>query len=187
MRRFFFWSMAIVLLAAAAHIVTSVFFPRLEREDTVASLMTASEVNKLTVIEDDAKLKDVLRGVPTDMAFAICPYDISEKPISISAPLPGTYWSISIFEPSGRNIYTLNDTQVGTDYFAALIMQGEAKTAAVEDTSKREGGGIVIHTKEPNGVVVIRAFIADRASRKSAHDALASTECKPALATASAG
>ncbi len=187
MRRFIFWSLAIVLLAAAAHIVTSVFFPRLEREDTVAELMSATKLNTLTVLDDEKKLKAVLRGVPTDMAFALCPYDISEKPIAISAPLPGTYWSISIFEPSGRNIYTLNDTQVGTDHFAAVIMQGEAKTAAVEDTSKREGGGIVIHTKEPNGVVVIRAFIADRASRKSAHDALASTECKPALATASAG
>lgn len=187
MRRFLFWAIAIVLLAAASHIVTSVFFPQLEREDTVATLMASSDVNQLTVIEDEAKMKDVLRGVPTDMAYAVCPYDISEKPISISAPLPGTYWSISIFEPSGRNIYTLNDTQVGTDHFAAVIMQGEAKTAAEEDASKREGGGIVIHTKETSGVVVIRAFIDDIASRKSARDALAATECKPALATASAG
>lgn len=187
MRRFMFWSLAIVLLAAAAHIVTSVFFPRLERQDTVAALMSASELNQLTVLEDEAKVKQVLRGVPTDMAFAICPYDISKKPISISAPLPGTYWSISIFEPSGRNIYTLNDTQVGTHHFAAVIIQGEAKTAAEEDTSKREGGGIVIHTTEPRGVVVIRAFVEDRASRKSAHASLAATRCKPALATATAG
>ena len=187
MRRFMFWSLAIVLLAAAAHIVTSVFFPRLEREDTVAALMSASKVNQLTVLEDEAKLKEVLRGVPADMAFAICPYDISKKPISISAPLPGTYWAVSIFEPSGRNIYTLNDTQVGTDHFAAVIIQGEAKTAAEEDTSKREGGGIVIHTNESQGVVVIRAFVQDRASRKRAHALLAETECAPALATATAG
>ena len=187
MRRFFFWTAAIVLLAAAAHIVTSVFFPRLEREDTVATLMAVSKVNTLTVLEDEAKLKDVLRGVPPDMAFAICPYDISKKPISVSAPLPGTYWAVSIFEPSGRNIYTLNDTQVGTDHFAALIIQGEAKTAAEEDTSKREGGGIVIHTTESQGVVVIRALVPDLASRKSAHAALAQTKCKPALSTATAG
>lgn len=187
MRRFLFWSMAIVLLAAAAHIVTSVFFPRLEREDTVAALMSASKTNTLTVLEDETKLKEILRGVPTDMAFAICPYDISEKPISISAPLPGTYWAVSIFEPSGRNIYTLNDTQVGTDNFAAVIIQGEAKTAAEEDTSKRQGGGIVIHTTEAQGVVVIRAFVEDRAARKSAHRALAETVCEPALATATAG
>ena len=187
MRRFIFWSLAIVLLAAAAHIVTSVFFPRLEREDTVAELMGATKLNQLTVLDDESKLKTMLRGVPSDMAFALCPYDISKTPITISAPLPGTYWSISIFEPSGRNIYTLNDTQVGTHHFAAQLIQGEAKTTAEEDTSKREGGGIVIHTKEPTGVVIIRAFVEDRASRKSAHAALAATECKPALATASAG
>ncbi len=187
MRRFLFWSMAIVLLAAAAHIVTSVFFPRLEREDTVAALMAISKPNTLMVLEDQAKVKEVLRGVPTDMAFAVCPYDISERPISISAPLPDTYWAVSIFEPSGRNIYTLNDTQVGTNNFAAVIIQGEAKTAAEEDTSKREGGGIVIHTNEPQGVVVIRAFVPDLASRKRAHALLAETECAPALATATAG
>lgn len=187
MRRFLFWGTALVLLAAAAHIVTSVFFPQLEREDTVETLMGASEVNRVTVLADEDKLKEVLRGIPTDMAYAICPYDISERPIEISAPLPGTYWSISIFEPSGRNIYTLNDTQVGTDRFAAVIMLGEAKTAAEEDTSKREGGGIVIHTKETSGVVVIRAFIEDLAARKSAQDALSASECKPALATASTG
>ncbi len=187
MRRFVFWSLAIVLLAAAAHIVTSVFFPRLEREDTVAELIGATKVNQLTVLDDEKTLRSVLRGVPTDMAFALCPYDISEKPISISAPLPGNYWAISIFEPSGRNIYTLNDSQVGTNHFAALIMRGEAKTAAEEDTSKREGGGIVIHTQETTGVVIIRAFVEDRASRKQALATLAATECKPALTTAAAG
>ena len=64
MRRFLFWSTAMVLLAAATHIVTSVFFPRLEREDTVAALMSASETNTLTVLDDETKLKEILRGVP---------------------------------------------------------------------------------------------------------------------------
>ena len=187
MRRFLFWSTAMVLLAAATHIITSVFFPRLEREDTVAALMSASETNTLTVLDDETKLKDILRGVPPDMAFAICPYDISERPIAISAPLPDTYWAVSIFEPSGRNIYTLNDTQVGTDEFAALIVQGEAKTTAEEDTSQRQGGGIVIHTTQAQGVVVIRSLVPDLASRKRAHALLAQTECKLSLTTATAG
>ena len=85
MRRFLFWSTAMVLLAAATHIVTSVFFPRLEREDTVAALMSASETNTLTVLDDETKLKDILRGVPPDMAFAIFEKTIEMgiEPISI--------------------------------------------------------------------------------------------------------
>ncbi len=187
MKRFLFWGTTVLLLAAAIHIVTAIFFPRLELEDTVESLIAAGKVNTLTLIDNRNTLDSVLPGSSNDLAIAICPYNIEAQPISISAPLPNSYWSISVFGPDGQNIYTLNDKQVGTHHFSAMVMRQTPDSVDPEGSTSRRGEGIVIRSTAETGVVIFRAFVPDRASRERANSVLSQIVCKPTLATASTG
>ena len=70
MKRFVFWGATVLLLAAAVHIVTAIFFPRMELEDTLKTLIAAGEVNTLTLIDNCKTLETVLPGSSNDLAIA---------------------------------------------------------------------------------------------------------------------
>ena len=40
---------------------------------------------------------------------AVCRFDIAEKPVRITASGLAYYWSLAIFDPSGNEIYSMND------------------------------------------------------------------------------
>ncbi len=180
MKKVLFWSTSIFLLASAVHIVTAVVMPRLEREKTLESIVSSVSSNQLTLVNSEKRDTFILQGVPPDLAIAICPFDISAAPLSITAPLPGSYWSVSIFNLEGENIYTINDKQVGTDQFSALIMREAEQIIQAEDAPQRKGEGIVIRSQTDQGIVLLRTFVPDRAALPRVEDVLAQTHCAPA-------
>ena len=110
-----------------------------------------------------------LKGIASDLAIAVCPYDVTNAALSITAPLPSAYWSISIFGMGGQNIYTINDQQVGADKFSATIV---LETDDADATAVRRGEGIVIKSKSEQGLVLLRTFVADLAASKRTQDLL---------------
>ncbi len=179
MKRLLFWGLTVLLLASAVHIVTAVVMPRLEREKTLDALVSSLKTNQITLVESKKRGGFTLKGVPPDLAVALCPFDVSSKPLAITAPLSGTYWSVSIFNLEGQNIYTINDRQVGTDQFSALIMRDTEQTQEAEDAPQRQGEGIVIRSKTDQGVVLLRTFVPDRAALRRVEGILAQTSCAP--------
>ena len=177
MRRLLFWGTTIVLLGAAVHIVTAVVVPRIERERTIEELMSAAPTNQLTVVDPKKRGDFALKGIAADLAIAICPYDVSTKALSITAPLPPAYWSISIFGLEGQNIYTINDSQVGTDKFAATIVLEKEETEEAGDSTARQGEGIVIKSKSEKGLVLLRTFVSDLAAAQRTQAVLSKTVC----------
>lgn len=177
MRRVLFWGTTVVLLAAAVHIITAVVVPRIERENTLQALVESAPLNQLTVIDAKKRGEFALRGIAEDLAFAICPYDVSKSSLTITAPLPQTYWSISIFGMEGQNIYTINDRQVGTDKFAATILHESNEVEDTDNTGSREGEGIVIKSNSEKGLVLLRMFVTDRAAAQRTRDLISKTVC----------
>ncbi len=177
MKHFLFWGMAVVLLAAAVHIITTVLLPRMKLQNTLMVLMESGKTNSLTVL-DDEKLRGELFGIASpDLAIAICPYNIEANQIFIVAPLPDTYWSISIFGSNGENIYTINNQQVGTRKFAATIIHKQSEPQGSDNTVPRRRDGIIISSPDETGVVLIRALVPDLASRERINSFLAQTTC----------
>ena len=177
MKKILFWSVSILLLASAVHIITAVVMPRLEREKTLNALVSSMKSNQLTLVTGKNRENFILSGVPSDLAIALCPFDISSAPLAITAPLPGSYWSVSIFNLAGENIYTINDKQVGTNQFSALIMGEADQTIEAEDSSKRKGEGIVIRSQTDQGIVLLRTFVPDGAALRRVEEVLAQTSC----------
>ena len=118
--------------------------------------------------------KFALKGIASDLAIAVCPFDVSKTALTITAPLPQAYWSISIFGMEGQNIYTINDQQVGTNKFAATIVLDDEST---DESTVRRGEGIVIKSKSERGLVLLRTFVTDLAASKRAQDLLSKTVC----------
>lgn len=177
MKSLFFWTFFAILLAIGVHIATVVYLPRTAAKENLQKLMSAGQVNKLTLLDSQAKVQKYLGKYGYNMAYAVCPYNVGRGPISISAKMPDSYWSMTVYGDDGQNLYGLNDKQVGADTFFADL---KFDTKAGVSINEAKGSGqerIVIRSPYKRGVIIFRGFVKDDAAREKILNIIASTKC----------
>ncbi|MGI9374055.1 MAG: DUF1254 domain-containing protein [Hyphomicrobiales bacterium] len=184
MKKFLFWVFVTLLLAVAVHISTVFMVPRLEGGARVTKAMSGGDLNRLTVLTSEKDAQSILGIANPDLVYAVCPFDITQRPIFISAQVPGRYWSMSVYGEDGSTLYTLNDKQAGVQSFTAeLRLNGQnsiVPTQAVQGNSE----SLVIQSAFERGVVVFRAFAGESAQRQRAREQLSQTRCTTNRASA---
>ncbi|MGF7160283.1 putative membrane protein [Rhodoligotrophos appendicifer] len=194
MGRFAFWCIAVLLLAATTHLAVVLFTPGISMESIIGRVFTTAPLNSMVVLEADAT-PTILREANPDLVYAVCPYDISVQPLSISTKIPEFYWSISIYSDRGDNVYTLNDQQAGVSALdfrlelepptldlTQLVASDEEEEATKEAAVAAADNIVHLETPTERGVVLLRAFLPDPAYRSRVTAALQASSCAPAAA-----
>ena len=96
----------------------------------------------------------VVRPSP-DLAYSSCPYDLSNGPVAIdTAPVPGRYSSLSIFDAATDVIFVRNDIEAGgRPYRIIVAREGQAVPAGAE----------TVRTNHDKGIALIRLLLKDPA------------------------
>jgi len=79
MKRFIFWSIILILLSSAAHIVSAVLMPRMELADTMETLTNTGKINTFSVFEINEMKARLFQNAPPDLAITIFPYNIEDN------------------------------------------------------------------------------------------------------------
>lgn len=173
MRRLLYWGLATVLLAAVVHLFVVIFVPGVDSGQKMAQLEAAGEINVLHRVAVSGEKATLLTEASPDIAYAFCKFDISSKPLLVEGSIPPSYWSVSFYSNTGENIYTLNDRQAGTDKIRLLVVRS---TRQFDDASRPENT-IIVHTPTTSGLVLFRAFVADRSMTPSIDKYLDTSRC----------
>lgn len=184
MRGWLFWIFATILLMVCVHLGTVLLSPRLEGSQRVQVAMNAGELNRLSVLESPQKVYDVLGEVNRDMVYAICPFDVTQRPITITARVPDRYWSMAVYGEDGTSLYTLNDKQVGVDSFFAELKLDTEGVASPDEAAQRDGESLTIRSPFERGIIIFRSFAADGAERDRVRTDLLQTQCSTNRPTA---
>jgi uncharacterized membrane protein len=177
MRGTVFWIVATILLATVAHLCVVLFAPMVDVGRRMAAFQTSAPVNTLRKVPPVGPGRSILVEPSPDISYAFCRFDISALPLKVSAPIPDSYWSVSIYSDTGENLYTINDAQTGVRRLELVI--------ADSSKSQPEGGGIVdlqedaIHYSSPvrQGLIVLRGFIPERSQRRTIDSIVESASC----------
>jgi uncharacterized membrane protein len=179
MRRKVFWIVATILLATIAHLCVILFAPMVDIGRRMAAFETAAPANTLRKVPPIGPGQSILVEPSPDISYAFCRFDISALPLKVSAPIPDSYWSVSVYSNTGENLYTINDAQTGVRRLELVI--------ADASQSLPEGGGIVDLQEEATlysspvrqGLIVLRGFIPDRSQRRTIESIVESASCSP--------
>ncbi len=178
MGRILFWAIATVMLAGATHLAVVLFTPDISMASLIGRITAATAVNRMVVLEPE-ETATLVHEINPDLAYAVCPYDIADNDLQITLEIPDTYWSISIYNERGDNIYTLNDRQAGASYLVLRLVQ---KASASDETlvpSLTEGNAVVVRTSSLRGVIMLRAMVPNGAYRQRIRDTLNASRCAP--------
>jgi len=168
------WIVATLVLAVIFHIATVMAIPHLVMKTAHKRILkrAGSQVNTLLhsprVTVDS---RDVVKPSP-DLLYSLCVYDVSEKPLRITAPVPDTYWSLSFYQPNTDNFYVLNDRQAKANPVEIVLVGPEMGAPNVANAE-------VVVAPTAKGIFLLRTLIMDEDKLEDLIKIQKKASCKP--------
>ncbi len=145
---------ATLILAGIVHVSAILMWPDFVMNRLVGGLETRAGLNTAVhAPRADADARNVVRPSP-DLIYTICAFDVSERPLKISSPVPAdTYFSLSMFGDNTDNFFVVNDSQLEKDSVSVVLVKPGSAVSEL-------GGAPVVIAPSVRGVILFRTLIA---------------------------
>ncbi|TIP33708.1 MAG: DUF1254 domain-containing protein, partial [Mesorhizobium sp.] len=98
-----------LLGAGIVHIVVLFLVPEFSERDAWSRLAMASDLYKMTRLDAEAGGAPVVKSVDPLFYAAACRFNLADGLVRIKAPGDVPFWSASVYDRGGHNIYSFND------------------------------------------------------------------------------
>lgn len=175
------WLRAIAVflaIAVLANLATVAALPRLMNAYAMHQIASAAGgTNRaLASPRPDASARTIVRLSP-DLLYTACAFDVGAQPLRITAPLPGSYASISGFAANTDNFFAVNDASVvsGPDGEKRL----DIVLARSADGVHTPAGARLIVAPSTRGVILFRLLITRDEDLPKLREYQAQQRCEP--------
>lgn len=180
-----FWIITAAFLAVAVHISYVLFVPSVAFEKRL-SLMTQGQDDNSFAVLDPAVQGMLVQGASTSDVVGLCRLNLAAGKLFLNTNLPATYWTLTVYDNAGQQVYALTDAQSGGHQFTVdfsrskgLIEQlfgvGDAEDSLVGDNL-----GWHAEVSGQKGLAVIWVPVSDSLLRPGVADLVKKTKCGPA-------
>lgn len=150
-----------LLGAGIVHIAVLLLVPEFSKNDAWSRLASASDLYKMTRLDAEAGGAPVVKSVDPLFYAAACRFDLNDGMVAIKAPGDVPFWSVSVYDRNGHNIYSFNDHSATGGLLDAVILTPAQMTAVRKDLPEELEGEIFIEAPVDEGIAVIRSFVPD--------------------------
>jgi uncharacterized membrane protein len=163
--------------AGIVHIAVLLMLPRFSERDAWSSLAESADFYKAVRVDESDGAAAVVKAADPLFHAAACRIDLEQGPTHLRAPGNVPFWSASIYNRAGQNIYSFNDraTDHGTLDFVVLTpaQMIEVRKAVPPDYSK----AIFVQVPLDEGIVLVRSFSPDPTWREATSEFLSRLAC----------
>lgn len=144
------------VLGGIIHICATFAAPVVGTGNAFQQLRAVLPLNQMVVLPAPASGKQILPYLQPDMLYAMCRYELTGGPVSVTAAVSGRGWVLSLHTPAGDNFYVLPGQQLRRDDVSFLLVpSGDPahvqRRASAADTQ--------VASPSPEGLIVVRAPI----------------------------
>ncbi len=118
----------------------------------------------------DSEWRTVVMPSP-DLLYSACAYDVSNRPVLITAELPDGYWSVSAFAENTDNFFVQND-RTASNHRVRVVFSSQAHF-------QDPGGGTVVEVPSKTGIILFRHLVLDRRDLPKAQAIQRAATCAP--------
>lgn len=151
MKTLWHWIGLTAALTIVFHLLGIWLLPRVLMEVSLSQLTPHNQIQHRPQV--GASSRDVVRQSP-DLLYSACVYDVSEGPVRVSAAVPDSYFSISMFTMTTDNFFVINDQAIEGDRMD-LIVVGE------DDEYSPGQGERVVQAPTERGLILFRMLVED--------------------------
>ncbi|MFI0847708.1 DUF1254 domain-containing protein [Mesorhizobium sp. IMUNJ 23232] len=162
--------------AGIVHIVVLLLVPEFSERNASVRLAAVSGLDQVTHIDPVGAVP--MLGTP-DPAFqmAACRFDLSSGPVHVATPGKAPFWSASIYDSGGRNLYSLNDRSGAGDVLDFVVLTPEQMIGVRQDLPEAFTQSVFVEVPAEDGILVVRAFAPDESWKPAVSQFFARMTC----------
>ncbi|MCV3210460.1 DUF1254 domain-containing protein [Mesorhizobium sp. YC-39] len=150
-----------LLGAGIVHIIVLLLVPEFSERDAWSRLAMASDLYKMTRLDAEAGGAPVVKSVDPLFYAAACRFDLTDGMVRIKAPGNVPFWSVSVYDRSGHNVYSFNDHSATAGLLDSVVLTPAQMIEVRKDLPEELQGAIFVEAPIDEGMFVIRAFVPD--------------------------
>ncbi|RCS23540.1 hypothetical protein DUT91_13420 [Phyllobacterium salinisoli] len=162
--------------AGIVHIAVLLLVPVYSDRNAWSRISTYGNPYRFHVLETE---KDG-RGGAHDPLFqeAACRFNLLDGPVHVTAAGNVPFWSVSIYNRRGENLYSFND-RTSTDGKLDLVVANPVQMVDLKkDLPEAVAQSILVEKDIGEGFVVIRGFTPDQSWQPSVRNFLSEADCR---------
>lgn len=165
--------------AGIVHIVILLMVPTFSERDAWSRLAESGDLYSFVRTErDDARAVSIKSDDPL-FESAACRFDLTNGPVRIVSTGNVPFWSISIYDRRGNNLYSFNDrTAAGGDLDLVVVTPAQILELR-KDPPPEIISSVFAETNASEGVAVLRSFVPDASWANQVRDYMSRAECEP--------
>jgi len=163
--------------AAIVHIAVLLLLPQFSDRDAWSRLAEAADFYKAVRIDPDAGEATIVKSVDPLFYAAACRFDLSEGAVHVRAPGKVPFWSVSVYNRGGQNIYSFNDRTAETGILDFVVLTSAQMIEVRKQPPEEFQQSIFVEAAVDEGIVVIRSFVPDQSWNRTASSFLRSIAC----------
>jgi uncharacterized membrane protein len=179
MIRWLLWLLAGALLGGTVHLVAVLILPRTATQDAYTRLTPVAPANMVVAVPQPSPQNEIMPFMDPAFATAVCRYDISERPIKLTAPVVAAYTSVSFYTRRGVAYYAINDRSAGRKVIELDLMTSEQRSQLPEDEDITAADRLIVESPTTTGLILLRTLAPEPGLMQIAHSALEQSSCRP--------
>lgn len=180
MRTILFWAAVALVIGAMAHLSYVLIAPGFAMQRLMGGDPKDEPTNRFVLL-DAAEQMRLLGETESDTVSGKCLFDISTGELSVTAEMPDTFWSLTLYSNKGADLYTINDRQAGIDKFKLTVKRApsvmELLSSDQAEKARTLGDGWSVEIPEPYGIAVFWVALDYPEQRKLFADILSRSSC----------
>lgn len=150
-----------LLGAGIAHIVILLLVPNFSERDAWSRLAMAAGSNKIVRLDKEIDGAPLVKSLDPSFYDAACRFDLTEGVVRIDNAGKVPYWSASVYDRSGQNIYSFNDRTPPDGNLDFVVLTPAQMIDLRKDLPTEFEKSIFVETPIDEGIVVVRVFVPD--------------------------
>ncbi|MGE0501473.1 MAG: DUF1254 domain-containing protein [Rhizobiaceae bacterium] len=161
MIRFVYALLLGIVGAGIVHIAILLLLPVLSERDSWSRLAAAGDLYSVVRLNGGPEEPALLRSWDPLFDARGCRFDLSEGIVHVYADGDVPFWSVSVYDRNGQNIYSFNDrTGSGGNLDFAVVTPVQMIEIRKELPAAFQSS-IFVEAAADQGIVVVRAFVPD--------------------------
>jgi uncharacterized membrane protein len=147
-----------ILGAGIVHIATLLLIPSVSSLDTWTRLSALGNPNEFHRIDHGGDTAASIRALDPTFESAACRFNLEEGPIEVLSAGLVPFWSLSIYNRNGENVFSINDRTANQTDLSVTVATAPQIVELKKSLAPELETSIVAETEMSEGFVVLRAF-----------------------------
>lgn len=180
MARIFYTILVGLVGAALIHIIVLLMIPSYAKQGLWQALAGRAELYQMVPFDATEPGQSHLPGTGDPLFTAIaCRFDLEDGPLHLQSEKTTSFWSLSIRNPAGLSVYSLNERVSRDGKLDIVILTEQQMDGFKTDLDERFSNSILIETELGDGIAVLRAFQKDQTVADEVASFLKNSTCEP--------